>query len=135
MAEVTPNNTVEPAELRKIEAQFKTLRAAYRCLGWSILLFLFLWFLPLAMGAPDASEIDPFWIKLPAYVAACFSFVAYLNYLAEVATMAGVLGERVFVYVAGTIILHVCGPMISYYLLDRSVKRLSGEMESLPAER
>ncbi len=122
-------------ELRKIEAQFKTLRTAYRCLGWSLLLFLFLWFLPLAVGAPDASDIDPFWIKLPAYAVACFSFVAYLNYLAEVATTARVLGERVFVYVGGTIILHVCGPMISYYLLDRSVKRLSGRLETLPADR
>jgi hypothetical protein len=122
-------------ELRKIEAQFKTLRTAYRCLGWSLLLFLFLWFLPLAVGAPDASDIDPFWIKLPAYAVACFSFVAYLNYLAEVATTARVLGERVFVYVAGTIILHVCGPMISYYLLDRSVRRLSGRLETLPADR
>jgi hypothetical protein len=135
VADVTSSKTVEPQELRRIEAQFKTLRTAYRCLGWSILLFLFLWFLPLAIGAPGASDMDPFWIKLPAYAAACFSFVAYLNYLAEVATTARVLGERVFVYVAGTIILHVCGPMISYYLLDRSVKRLSGEMESLPAER
>jgi hypothetical protein len=122
-------------ELRKIEAQFKTLRTAYRCLGWSLLLFLFLWFLPLAVGAPDASDIDPFWIKLPAYAVACFSFVAYLNYLAEVATTARVLGERVFVYVAGTIILHVCGPMISYHLLDKSVRRLSGRLETLPADR
>ena len=135
MAGVTPNKTAEPMELRKIEAQFKTLRTAYRCLGWSLLLFLFLWFLPLAVGAPDASDIDPFWIKLPAYAVACFSFVAYLNYLAEVATTARVLGERVFVYVAGTIILHVCGPMISYYLLDRSVRRLSGRLETLPADR
>jgi hypothetical protein len=87
------------------------------------------------MGAPGASDVHPFWIKLPAYAAACFVFVAYLNYLAEVGTTARVLGERVFVYVGGTIILHICGPMISYRLLDRSVKRLSGEMETLPAER
>ena len=116
-------------------AQFKTLRTAYRCLGWSVLLFLFLWFFPLAVGAPDASDIDPFWIRLPAYAVGCFSFLAYLNYLAEVATMARVLGERVFVYVGGTIILHICGPMISYHLLERSLKRLSGELETLPAER
>lgn len=135
MAEVTPDKTVEPEELRKIAAQFRTLRTAYRGLGWSILLFLFLWFLPLAIGAPEASDMDPFWIRLPAYAVACFAFLAYLNYLAEVATTARVLGERVFVYVGGTIILHICGPMISYHLLERSVKRLSGEMETLPAER
>jgi hypothetical protein len=99
------------------------------------LLFLFLWFLPLAIGAPDPSRIARFWIKLPAYAAACFFFVAYLNYLAEVGTTARVLGERVFVYVGGTIILHICGPMISYYLLERSLKRLSGGLETLPAER
>ena len=135
MADVTPNTTVEPEELRKIEAQFRTLRTAYRCLGWSVLLFLFLWFLPKAIGAPDASVIDPFWVKLPAYAVACFSFLAYLNYLAEVAAMARVLDERVLVYVGGTILLHICGPMISYRLLDRSVKRLSGKWETLPAER
>lgn len=135
MARVTPVPTVEPEELRKITAQFKTLRAAYRCLGWTVLLFLFLWFLPKALGAPDPSDIDPFWIKLPAYAVACFFFVAYLNYLAEVAAMARVLDERVFIYVGGTIVLHICGPMISYLLLERSVKRLSGELETLPAER
>ena len=135
MADVTSDNTVEPKELRKIEAQFKTLRRAYQYLGWSLLLCLFLLFLPMAVSVPYASDIDPFWIRLPAYAVGCFFFIAYLNYLAEVATTARVLGERVFVYVAGTIILHICGPMISYYLLERSVKRLSGELETLPAER
>lgn len=135
MADVTSDKTVEPNELRKIKAQFKTLRKAYQCLGWSLLLCLFLLFLPMAVTLPYASDIDPFWVRLPAYTVACFSFVAYLNYLAEVATTARVLGEKVFVYVAGTLILHVCGPMISYYLLDKSVKRLSGELETLPAER
>ena len=135
MADVTSNKTVEPKELRKIEAQFKSLRRAYHYLGWSLLFFLFMWFLPMAVTAPHASDIDPFWIKLPAYTVGGFSFVAYLNYLAEVETTARVLGERVFVYVAGTIFLHICGPMISYHLLERSVKRLSGGLETLPAER
>lgn len=135
MADATSDKMVEPAELRRIETQFNSLRRAYQCLGWSILLCLFLLFLPLAVTLPYASDIDPFWIRLPAYAVGCFAFLAYLNYLAEVAAMARVLGERVFVYVAGTIILHICGPMISYHLLERSVKRLSGEMETLPAER
>ena len=135
MAGATPTAMVEPEELRKIRAQFKTLRRAYQCLGWSLLLFLFLWFLPLAIGAPDPSEVHPFWVKLPAYAVACFFFVAYLNYLAEVATTARVLDERVFVYVGGTILLHICGPTISYLLLERTIKRLAGEMETLPAER
>jgi len=135
VADVTSNKTAEPEELRKIEAQFKSLRRAYQCLGWSLLLCLFLLFLPTAVTLPHASDIDPFWIRLPAYAVGCVSFVAYLNYLAEVATTARVLGERVFVYVAGTIILHICGPMISYHLLERSVKRLSGQLETLPAER
>jgi len=126
MADATPHKTVEPNELRAIEAQFKDLRKAYQYLGWSLLLFLFLLFLPLAVTAPHASDINFFWMQLPAYVVGCLSFVAYLNYLAEVGTTARTLGESVFVYVAGTILLHVCGPMISYYLLERSVKRLSG---------
>ena len=111
-----------------------TIQNIANSLGWSLLLCLFLLFLPMAVSVPYASDIDPFWIRLPAYAVGCFFFIAYLNYLAEVATTARVLGERVFVYVAGTIILHICGPMISYYLLERSVKRLSGELETLPAE-
>ena len=135
MADAAPQKTVESKELRRIEAQFKALRRAYRYLGWSLLLFFFLLFLPLAIDIPYASEIDFFWVRLPAYVAGGVSFIAYLNYLAEVEATARTLGESIFVYVVGTIILHVCGPMISYYLLERSVKRLTGELDASPVKR
>ena len=135
MADAAPPKKVESKELRRIEAQFKALRRAYRYLGWSLLLFFFLLFLPLAIDIPYVSEIDFFWVRLPAYVVGGVSFVAYLNYLAEVDTTARTLGESVFVYVVGTIILHVCGPMISYYLLERSVKRLTGELDVSPVKR
>ncbi len=125
----------ERSELREIEAQFREFRKAYRYLGWSLLLFFFLFFLPLAIGAPQGSDIDLFWMQLPAYAVGCFSFVAYLNYLAEVGATARALDESVFVYVAGTVVLHVCGPMISYYLLERSLKRLTEGKETLTAKR
>ena len=135
MADATPDKAVEAKELREVEAQFRHLRKAYQYLGWSLLLFLFLLFLPLAVTLPYTSGIDFFWVRLPAYAVGCFSFVAYLNYLAEVETTARTLGESVFVYVVGTIVLHVCGPMISYHLLERSLKRLSGEQETLTVRR
>lgn len=135
MTDATPDKAVEAKELREVEAQFRHLRKAYQYLGWSLLLFLFLLFLPLAVTLPFTSGIDVFWVRLPAYAVGCFSFVAYLNYLAEVETTARTLGESVFVYVVGTIVLHVCGPMISYHLLERSLKRLSGEHETLTVRR
>jgi len=136
VAEETPNNKFGSEELYRVKVQFAALRKAYRILGWSILTFFILLFLPTAITIPDtAGSIDFFWVRLPAYVVAGFSFIAYLNYLAEVDTTARTLGESVFVYVVGTVILHVCGPMISYYLLDRSVKRRTGDLEASLAKR
>ena len=135
MEDAKSERTIEPNELREIEAQFKDFRKAYRSLGWGLLLFLFLLFLPLAVTTPQASDLDFFWMHLPAYAVGCFCVVAYLNYLAEVESTARVLGESVFVYVVGTIILHVCGPMISYYLLERSLKRLTSGNEAFTVKR
>lgn len=135
MAEETPNNIFGSEELHRVKIQFEALRKAYRILGWSVLLFFMLLFLPSAVTIPGTSDLDFFWLRLPAYVVGGFAVIAYLNYLAEVDTTARTLGESVFVYVVGTVILHVCGPMISYHLLDRSVKRRTGDLEASLVKR
>jgi len=135
LADATPTNTLGSAELHRVRAQFNALRKAYRILGWSILSFFILLFLPSAITIPGTADMDFFWLRLPAYMVGGFSFIAYLNYLAEVDTTARTLGENVFVYVVGTVILHVCGPMISYYLLEKSVKRRAGDLEASLVKR